>query len=131
MREAARRAGAGHSTMHNWVSRYRAEGVLALSENGNAQKRTYSGEVRQKVVEEYLSGQGSAMAIAEKYKLRSGNLVLGWAKEYHRHMEHPEETGGIPMAGQKHTLEERVQAVREQLEDRKNMARPLRRYAAG
>ena len=33
----------------------------------------------------YLSGQGSAMAIAEKYKLRSGNLVLDWAKEYHRH----------------------------------------------
>ena len=27
------------------------------------------------------------MAIAEKYKLRSGNLVLDWAKEYHRHRE--------------------------------------------
>ena len=82
MREAARRAGVGHSTMHNWISRYRAEGASALSENGNAQKRTYSEALRQKVVEEYLSGQGSSMAIAEKYKLRSGNLVLDWAKEY-------------------------------------------------
>ncbi|MEY8389155.1 leucine zipper domain-containing protein [Oscillospiraceae bacterium 38-13] len=36
MREAARRAGVGHSTMHTWISRYRAEGVSALSENGNA-----------------------------------------------------------------------------------------------
>ena len=79
MREAARRAGVGHSTMHNWISRYRAEGASALSENGNAQKRTYSEALRQKVVEEYLSGQGSSMAIAEKYKLRSGNLVLDWA----------------------------------------------------
>ena len=35
MREAARRAGVGHSTMHTWISRYRAEGVSALSENGN------------------------------------------------------------------------------------------------
>ena len=76
MREAARRAGVGHSTMHTWISWYRAEGVSALSENGNAQRRRYSEEVWQKAVEEYLSGQGSSMAIAEKYKLRSGNLVL-------------------------------------------------------
>ena len=102
MREAARRAGVGHSTMHNWISRYRAEGASALSENGNAQKRTYSEELRQKVVEEYLSGQGSSMAIAEKYKLRSGNLVLDWAKEYHRHREHPKETGGVSMARRNH-----------------------------
>ena len=79
MREAARRAGVGHSTMHNWISRYRAEGSSALSEDGNAQKRTYSDALRQKAVKEYLSGRGSSMAIAEKYKLRSGNLVLDWA----------------------------------------------------
>ena len=117
MREAARRAGVGHSTMHNWISRYRAEGASALSENGNAQKRTYSEALRQKVVEEYLSGQGSSMAIAEKYKLRSGNLVLDWAKEYHRHREQPKETGGVSMARRNHTMEERVQAVREYLEE--------------
>ena len=80
MREAARRAGVGYSTMHTWISRYRAEGTSALSENGNAQRRTYREEIRKKAVEEYLSGQGSAMAIAEKYKLRSGNLVLDWTK---------------------------------------------------
>lgn len=66
MREVARRAGVGHSTMHNWISRYRAEGASTLSENGNAQRRAYSEEIRQKAVEEYLSGQGSSMAIAEK-----------------------------------------------------------------
>ena len=81
MREAARRAGVGHSTMHFWISRYRSEGRAALEEDGNQSKRRYSPEVRQKAVEEYLSGQGSSMAIAEKYKLRSGNLVLEWVKE--------------------------------------------------
>ena len=120
MREAARRTGAGYSTMHTWISRYLAEGVSALSENGNAQRRTYSEEIRQKAVEEYLSGQGSSMAIAEKYKLRSGNLVLDWAKEYHRHREHPKETGGVSVTKRKHTLEERVQAIREHLKDGKS-----------
>lgn len=122
MREAARRAGVGHSTMHTWISRYRSEGASALSENGNAQKRTYSEEIRRKAVEEYLSGQGSSMAIAEKYKLRSGNLVLAWVKEYHRRRESPKEAGGISMARRKYTLEERVQAVREHLEDGKSFA---------
>ena len=30
MWEAARRAGVGHSTMHTWISRYRAEDILSL-----------------------------------------------------------------------------------------------------
>ena len=34
MREAARRAGVGHSTMHFWISRYRSEGRAALAEDG-------------------------------------------------------------------------------------------------
>ena len=74
MREAARRAGVGHSTMENWISRYRSEGVSGLRENGNRAKRRYSEEIKRKAVEEYLSGHGSSMAIAEKYQLRSGNL---------------------------------------------------------
>ncbi len=128
MWEVARRAGVGHSTMHNWSSRYRAEGASALSENGNAQRRTYSEGLRQKVVEEYLSGQGSSMAIAEKYKLRSGNLVLDWVKEYHRHREHPKETGGVSMARRNHMLEERVQAVKEYLKEGKGFPELSEKY---
>ena len=67
MREVARRAGVGHSTMHNWISRYRAEGASSLSEDGNEERRSYSEEIRQKAVAEYLSGQGSSMVITEKY----------------------------------------------------------------
>ena len=129
MREAARRAGVGHSTMHTWISRYRAEGVSALSENGNTQRRRYSEEIRQKAVEEYLSGQGSSMAIAEKYKLRSGNLVLDWAKAYHRHRNSVEETGGASMTKRKRTMEERVQAVREHLENGKSYSELSERYS--
>ncbi|WP_031475956.1 helix-turn-helix domain-containing protein [Agathobaculum desmolans] len=83
MREAARRAGVGHSTMENWISRYRSVGVSGLQENGNLAKRRYSGEVKRKAVEEYLSDHCSSMAIAEKYQLSSGNLVLDWVKAYH------------------------------------------------
>lgn len=109
MREAARRAGVGHSTMESWVSRYRAEGLSALAENGNRAKRQYSEEVKRKAVEEYLSGQGSSIAIAEKYQLRSGNLVLDWVKAYHERNS-KQETGGSVMR-KDHTQEERLRAV--------------------
>ena len=109
MREAARRAGVGHSTMESWISRYRSEGISALAENGNCCKRRYSEEVKHKAVEEYLSGQGSSMAIAEKYQLRSGNLVLDWVKAYHERNS-KQETGGSVMK-KEHTVEERLQAV--------------------
>ena len=56
MRAAVRRAGAVHSTMHTWISQYRAEGASALCENGNAQRRTYSAEIRQKALERVFSG---------------------------------------------------------------------------
>ena len=109
MREAARRAGVGHSTMENWISRYRSEGVSGLRENGNRAKRRYSEEVKRKAVEEYLSGHGSSMAIAEKYHLRSGNLVLDWVKAYHERNS-KKETGGSVMK-KEHTVEERLQVV--------------------
>jgi len=42
MREAAREARLGHSTMENWISRYRSEGASGLWENGNQAKCQYS-----------------------------------------------------------------------------------------
>ena len=42
MREAAREARLGHSTMENWISRYRSEGASGLRENGNQAKCQYS-----------------------------------------------------------------------------------------
>lgn len=127
MREAARRAGVGHSTMENWISRYRAEGASALEENGNRAKRWYSEEVKRKSVEDYLSGQGSSMAIAEKYQLRSGNLVLDWVKLYHERESRQGTTGGSVMR-KDHTDEERLQAVLDCLEGGQRQRDVARKY---
>ncbi len=118
-REAARRAGVGSSTMQSWISRYRSEGIEGLRQDGNQDKRKYGKETREKAVEAYISGKGSASSIAEKYQLRSGNLVLDWVKAYHRHNE--KGTGGDVMAKRSYTLEERVQVVKEYLEHGKSV----------
>ena len=95
MREAAREARLGHSTMENWISRYRSEGASGLRENGNQAK--------------CQSGQGSSMSIAEKYQLCSENRVLDWVKAYHDRTSR-QETGGSVMR-KDHTVEKRLRAV--------------------
>ena len=109
MREAAREARLGHSTMENWISRYRSEGASGLRENGNQAKCQYSWGVKRRVVGEYLSGQGSSMSIAEKYQLCSENRVLDWVKAYHDRTSR-QETGGSVMR-KDHTVEKRLRAV--------------------
>ena len=126
MREAARRAGVGHSTMESWISRYRSEGISALEENGNQSKRRYDEDFKRKVVKAYMSGQGSSMAIAEKYQLRSGNLVLDWVKAYHERNS-KKETGGSVMR-KEHTVEERLQAMLSCLVEKATLRSWVKKY---
>ena len=109
MREAAREARLDHSTMENWICRYRSEGASGLWENGNQAKCQYSWGVKRRGVWEYLSGQGSSMSIAEKYQLCSENRVLDWVKAYHDRTSR-QETGGSVMR-KDHTVEKRLRAV--------------------
>ncbi len=72
-----RRVGPGGTLHHGELDQpVSLRGASALAENGSQCKRRYGEDFKRQAVEEYLSGQGSSMAIAEKYQLRSGNLVL-------------------------------------------------------
>lgn len=126
MREAARWAGVGHSTMENWISRYRSEGASGLWENGNQAKRQYRGGVKRRAVGEYLSGQGSSMAIAEKYQLCSENLVLDWVKAYHDRTSRQETRGSVMRKD--HTAEKRLQAVLACLDGGKSLGEIAQAY---
>ena len=73
MREAARRAGVGHTTMESWISRYRSEGISALEENGNRSKRKYSEDFKRQVAEEQFYGHRGKVSFA----LRESGIGLG------------------------------------------------------
>lgn len=119
-REAARRAGVGATTMQNWISRYKAEGVSAFEPIEGP--RVYCEEVKTSAAEDYLAGRGSLRAISEKYKIRSPQLVMDWVKRYHCHNESSTEAGGIVMAGRRsHTMEERVKIVKEHIDEGKSI----------
>ena len=56
-REAARRAGVSSTAMRKWISLYKMDRPAAFA-SSNA-KRTYSEEIKKKVVKDYLNGKGS------------------------------------------------------------------------
>lgn len=127
-REAARRAGVGSTTMQRWISLYQAEGAEGLSRNGNKRKQKYSGEIKQRAVEDYLSGKGSLLTIARQYGIRADTLLQRWIMEYTCHGEFTRKDGENVMARRNYTPEERLQAVRAHLEDGKSISELAAEY---
>lgn len=120
-REAARRAGVTIGSIQRWLSHYRTGGKAALEHSGR--RRVYSKETKRSAVEEYLCGSGSLLSISEKYQISTPSLLLEWVQVYHRHNNTQTEEGEIVMAGRRtYTLEERVQIVKEHLEDGKTIS---------
>ena len=83
VREAGRRVGADGKTIGRWISRYKAEGSSAFMPA--ERNRIYPVELKQQVVEEYLTGKGSVQNICEKYQIRSERQLRDWIKVYNRH----------------------------------------------
>ena len=120
-REAARRAGVGATTMQHWISRYRAEGIEAFQHN--RPPRVYDEVTKRQAVEDYLNGEGSLDAIAEKYKICSSAKISDWVRVYNCHNEEKRKTEETVMADKtKNTLEFRVQIVKEHLDSGKSIS---------
>lgn len=92
-REAARRAGVSSTAMRKWISLYKMDGPAAFA-SSNA-KRTYSEEIKKKVVKDYLNEKGRFQTLCEKYHLRSPELVNRWVKSYNGHKDSKKNSGGF------------------------------------
>lgn len=72
--------GVQHSQVSQWVARYDAGGVDALS--GHRQQRTYSEELMLEVVQAYLAGGTSYPQLARQYDISNSSVVYQWVKRY-------------------------------------------------
>ena len=126
--DAAARAGVHRNNVYKWISQYRAEGPAAFQ----GERKVYSEEVKRKAVEEYLAGQGSLLSISEKYKIRSPSVILDWIRVHNRHNKAHKSEGESSMANtRKYTVEERVQMVKEHLEDGKSISELAKEHDLG
>ena len=96
-----------------WVSQYRKYGREAFCRlKGN---RSYTKELKEQAVREYLSGNGSLMDISLKYDISNEDTLNHWVKCYNANMElkgyEPKREVYMAEARRKTTLEERKEAV--------------------
>lgn len=101
--------GVKDQTISKWVRKYQSDGIEGLQEART--RKVYPEEVRIAAVQEYLAGEGSLLALSEKYRLSSHSVLERWIKRY-TGGEQPKSSskGMIPMTkGRKTTHSERIE----------------------
>ncbi|MGI6641388.1 MAG: transposase [Limnochordia bacterium] len=112
LRQAAQEHGVDVKTIRQWVAKYRSMGeggLAALSKNTR-----YSHALKIAAVDAYLAGEGSLLAICERFRIRSEAHLAKWIKEYNGHdvpKPHTAKGRNVMTKGRKTTFEERVAIV--------------------
>lgn len=100
------------ASFRQWLIKYQAKGTNAFIRTGH--NSSYSVEFKQKVIESWLSGEGSFLELAKNYKIPSKETVRKWILKYNGHEKlKASGTGGSPIMtkGRKTSFDERVQIV--------------------
>ena len=79
------------TTVQRWIRIFQTYGDSAFVEK--TVNESYTKEFKRKVVEAYLSGDGSLRGIAVKYKIPVCGTVLVWVKLYNDHIELKDKRG--------------------------------------
>lgn len=112
-----------------WIAKYKAFGESAFVKRGH--NALYSIEFKHKVVNAYLSGEGSLQDIAIKYKIPTQDTVRQWVMKYNGHIELKSSgTGGttIMTKGRKTTYDERLEIIKYCIEHDNNFAEAAAKY---
>lgn len=123
-KEACRLAGISDRSTKvfmRWVFIYENDGPSGLS--NQKRNRYYSEEVKMNAVNAYLNGEGSELAIAMRFGLRSEKQLHDWIKSYNTHGEIKSRRSGggsYMRKARQTTLEERLEIVHDCLANDKN-----------
>ena len=127
---AAHEVGVDHKTLRWWIARYEAEGAAGFLPQ--ERDRVYSPELKMQVVADYLSGKGSTLTLAKRYKISNPCLVEAWIKKYNAHGDFNSvkfSGGGSYMKqGRDTTQGERIQIAKECLASGKNYGEMALKY---
>ena len=116
-------------TIVTWVKKFNYYGEKGLKPTVSYNR--YSNDLKLKAVQKYLEGNDSIDSIALKYGIRSHTQLNTWIMEYNCHKEFkPSHLGGklIMTKGRKTTLDERVNIVKECLENAKNYSNTAKKF---
>lgn len=125
----AKKYGVGRTPFNFWVRNYKALGEKGLMESHT--NASYSFDLKQNAVLDYLNGNGSLDDICLKYKIKSTHQLRNWILKYNGHKElKASGIGGkaIMTKGRTTTFEERIEIVKFCLEHNKNYNEAAKKY---
>ena len=96
-----------------WFHKYEIYGELAFDYSN--QNKTYSKDLKQQVINDYLNGIDSFEGLANKYNISNGEIVRGWVIKYNKGIEIKDYNpkGDVyTMNSRKTTFEEKLEIVK-------------------
>lgn len=66
--------------LYRWVSLYEEYGEIGFLPK--RRNKAYSKELKEKAINDYLSGKGSYKDIIRKYEISSDSILVGWVSKY-------------------------------------------------
>lgn len=120
-RDLCRKFSVSKKTIRRWKMKFDQAGVDGLIESTTW--NTYSKELKNAAVEDFLRKDLTVNEILEKYTISSDSILSTWVKKYTSHSELKDSGKGMSQTmtkGRKTTVEERIQIVDHCLKHRKN-----------
>ncbi|MGN1338278.1 MAG: helix-turn-helix domain-containing protein [Candidatus Coprovivens sp.] len=96
-----------------WANKYKALGDSGFNESNT--NKSYSKEIKEQIIKEYLEGKNSFEGLANKYNISSGEIVRQWVLKYNSGIEikdYDPKGDVYTMKSRKTTIEERIEIVR-------------------
>ncbi|WP_373325352.1 helix-turn-helix domain-containing protein [Sporomusa paucivorans] len=129
MSELSKQLKVDKTTIMRWITRYQSLGPEGLQTT--LRNQSYSSELKEAAVKDYLSGVGSQRALCTKYGIKSICQLQNWISKYNGHEKLKSSgTGGVPIMtkGRKTSYEERVEIVKTCIEQQNNYAETAQKY---
>ena len=98
--------------IRKWARRYEILGDIAF--DSSKKNCSYSRDIKEKIIKEYLNGGISLLEIASKYKITSESIVYNWIIKYNNGIEikdYNPKSEVYTMKSRKTTFEERLEIV--------------------
>ena len=115
-RSIAGKYGVTVAAFQRWLNKFQSMGEGGFEEGRH---KSYSEELKEQAVVDYLSGAGSQTEICRKYQIKSTTQLRLWILKYNNHEPLKSYAGGRGKAmvkGRKTTLEERIDIVKDHME---------------
>ncbi|WP_373889942.1 IS3 family transposase [Neobacillus cucumis] len=108
-------------TLYNWVNKFEKDGIRGFEDSKTW--KSYSKELKEAAVRDYISGEYSQYQIVQKYEISSRSVLQGWINKYNSHRDLKDTSKGRTSSmtkGRKTTWDERLQIVTYCLENGKD-----------